>query len=54
MLTRVGWWLGMLAFALGACGGDDDGDVSDDEQPYVDAFVESATTADEDELQLDR
>ena len=52
MRTRVVLAVGVLALAIGGCGGDDDDDVSEDEQPYVDAFVASASDADEDELQL--
>lgn len=44
------------ALALAACGGDDDdgggGDVSDEEQPYVDAIAAQFQTDDESELQL--
>jgi hypothetical protein len=51
MRTRV--VLAALAVALGACGDDDDGgEVSEEAQPYVDAFVDSAANAEEDELQL--
>ena len=54
MATRVVLAVGVIALALSACGDDDDdgGDVSEEEQPYVDAFVESAANADEDDLQL--
>jgi hypothetical protein len=53
MRTRV--VLAALAIALVGCGDDDDsggGDVSEEEQPYVDAFVEDAADADEEDLQI--
>jgi hypothetical protein len=58
MSTRVVLVVAALALALGACGDDDDGgggdggEVSEDAQPYVDAFVESAAEAEDDELQM--
>ena len=54
MATRVVLVIGALALVLGACGDDDDGgDVSEEEQPYVDALVESAAEDDGEDLQLD-
>jgi hypothetical protein len=55
MGTRVVLALGALTLVLGACGDDDDGgggDISEEAQPYVDAFVEDAADADEDDLQI--
>ena len=51
MATRVVLVIGALALALGACGDDDDGgsEVSEAEQPYVDALIESAAEESDDE-----
>ncbi len=54
MATRVVLVIGALALALGACGDDDDGgDVSEAEQPYVDALIASAAEDEGEDIQLD-
>ena len=55
MRTRVVLAVGALALAATACGDDDDsdgGDVSEEEQPYVDALIESAAEDEGEDVEL--